>query len=153
MAKHRTIFGSPAIGKIRPVGQHVFRCLRSGKVKVMGYAVCLVTGEGLNLQFVTSQLYKDQRGSPVDLGGRVCDLSVIDEVVDTGGVEKRHDVRALLPFAYLLHLNYIAAGSSEYDALATAEVIVPQLSWQLSSGMHTWFIPTACGVQSCGVQV
>lgn len=148
MAKHRTIFGSPAIGKIKPMKQHVFRCPKSGKVKVMGYAVSLITDVGLELQFVSSQMYKDRRGNPVDLSGRVCDLSVIAEFADIEGVEKKHDVRDLRLFASLLAMNCVVEGCSEYDALASAKVVIPQLSKQLADSIgNNWFAPAGCGEQ------
>lgn len=138
MPKHRTIFGSPAIGKLRPMPLRLFRCRVTRKIKIMGYAISLVTDKGLAFQFASSQMYWDQNRSPVDLSGRTCDLSLLEDFVDVRGVHKQHDVKRLLLFAQVLHLNF--QFDSEYSADALARLMIPQLNEHMQKNA-SWFAP------------
>lgn len=142
MSKHRTIFGSPAIGKIRPLPVMPFRCPKTGKLKIAHYSVMLITVGGVSLQFVTAQLYKDQNGMLVDLLGRTVDLSLLPEYINTKSIPKRHNIKHLKLYESVAFLNFYDP-ETEYNPRVCAEMIAGQLNDYLNSTTSdlAWFAP------------
>jgi len=134
--KRRTVFGTPAIGKLRSLPMHTFRDV-DGQIKIVQWAVFACRAdEGLpwfNLQFTSGQMYVDQNGDWVDAQYRTCEY-------DTRAAGL--DYRRLVTMLYMLNIRQHDGDGNllPYDPEALANIVLDHYMKQYEAGA-AWTAP------------